>query len=462
VYYRPALSRVGPKVTATKVAEPPKKRALDAADPFHNGQADELALKDPKLKQELDELHHDAVTFEKALPELDPKVAIVGTARSRPGEGSVNGHIDYQWVQKLGEALGRAGYSIGSGGGPGAMEAPLKGHARVEARLGWHTHEPQRQAANITLPHEQGANKYIDKGRLATFNRFLFRMEFLFRNTRDFIATPGGFGTVAEIFTYLAMKEHRQVGDPVLFGAPDDYFDKYNHAFEQLIGPGACADLQNIFHNPKKLVQAMTKAGTDGATDDVHEITADMRDDLEKGLSALDGKPPAITFIGGDSDRAKAAAPVAAAIAKQLSGDGEALRVIGSTALDPAVRAAGKDVQSFALNDSKVEGDGYTKVDDVLVLRELADTNVKGLVVTADSLDSIAMLFTTATDIQTGKMPPIPIVVLDPDGKFEALKKTLGELMLSDKRQYIARGDLDIFKVTNDPQEAVRILEGQK
>jgi predicted Rossmann-fold nucleotide-binding protein len=72
------------------------------------------------------------------------------------------------------------------------------------------------------------------------------------------------------------------------------------------------------------------------------------------------------------------------------------------------------------------------------------------------------LLFTTVTDIQTGKMPRIPIVVLDPDGKFEALKQTLRHLMLSKGRQYIDPSDLDLFCVTNDPIQALRILEGAR
>lgn len=457
------MSRVGPKVVATPPTRTEVARTVDPSDPFRNGKADALPLKDAELKSTLTALHRDAETFSKALPGLDPKVVVVGTARSAAGK-LANGHIDFRFLTKLGAELAKAGFSVGSGGGGGAMLAPLLGHARYLAhrakhRLGWEEHAPQRQGGNIKLTHEQRPNTFIDKGRLATFERFLFRMEFLFRNTRDFIVAPGGYGTVAEVFSFLAMKAHGHVGDPVLFGAPDDYFDKHNRAFAALLEPHETADLKNIFHSPRKLVHAMVKAGTDGVTDDVPALAAAMQDDLEKGLSALDGKPAAITFVGGKGARTQAAAATAAAIAAGLSQDEQTLRVVGSEVLDPKVRAAGKDVQAFALSDSKVEGDS-TKVDHVLVLRELADTNVKGLVVVPDGLDAIALLFTTATDIQTGKMPRIPIVVLDPDGKFEELKATLKHLMLSKGRQYIDPSDLDIFSVTNDPNDALRILQG--
>ena len=447
---------------------------------FTNGKPDNFNFKDVGITDQLKQLHGDAATMERILPKLDEKVLIVGTARSRPVPGA-NGFEDYAWGEVLGEELRKGGFAVGTGAGPGAMEAPLRGHARMDALLdlkaakqaaknGWQVVEqkdPQRQGAQIILPHEQASNPFIPETNQGKFDRFLFRMEFLFRNTRDFVATPGGFGTVAEVFGFLAMKSHGQHSDPIVFGAPDDFFKKFNHAFEPFLNEWEKPDLKNIFDDPKKLVSAMSKMPHDTRAEDIPALLGKMTDQLEAGLSKLDGKPPVIAFFGGGGDRTKAVASAAQEIAKAMAEAGNQMRVGGSPVMDKAVLAGARsvkpdaEVQAFAMTDAPVQsspGLDYTKVDDVLVLRELMNTNLKGIVVSPEGAKQLALLFTAACDVQTGEMPKIPIIVLDPDGKFAEVKKMLTETMLSGKRQYINPEDVEMFTVTKDAAEAIRVL----
>ena len=364
----------------------------------------------------------------------------------------------------------------GSGGGPGAMDAALRGHARADTLLdlsakkagrATEAHEPQRQAGNIIIGTEQAANPFVDKDHLATFDRFLFRMEFLFRNTTDFIATPGGFGTVAETFTFMAMKSHGQVGDPIVFGAPDDFFQRYNAAFEPFLNEKEKPDLKNIFDDAAELVKFVGDAPDTVPEEVAPQMVARMRDQLELGLSKLDGKPPAVVFFGGAGARSRATAQTVEEIAAALGGNGVNMRVVGSPIIDQAVLKGARkanpnaEVEAFAMEDAPVTSEAgldYTKVRDVLVLRELADTNIKGMVVTPEGAKQIALMFTAACDMQTKEMKKLPIIVLDPDGKFATLKKELAALMLSDKRKYINPEDLDLFTVTNDAKTALQLL----
>jgi len=472
---QPVVSRSRPPDAAPAKGT---KSSAPAAPVGGNGKEDKLDLKNGGLGKQLRELQGDAKTIARVLPKQDPKVVIVGTARSKPVEGQ-NGFADYAFGEKLGEELRKAGLSVGTGGGPGAMEAPLRGHMRQDALLdakaartgkAIDAHEPQREGANIILPNEQGANPFVDHGRLGSFDRFLFRMEFLFRNTREFVATPGGFGTLAEIYTYLGMKTHGTVKDPVLFGAPDDFFKTLNKAFEPLVNPSEAAELRHVFSSPEGLVGAIDKTG--GRSDRAVPATVRrMRDELEAGFQKLDGKPAEIAFFGGGGPRSKAAAPIAQAIATGLAKDGIGLRVGGSPYIDQAVLDGARSVKAdasvtaFAMGDAPVKdqpGAEYQRVQDVLTLRELMAANVRGLVVTPEGAKQIGQLFTNACDIQTGEIPKIPIVVIDPDGKFKESLKAIEATMLSGSRQYINKEDLQIFTVTTSAEEALKVLESSK
>ncbi|MBQ7738854.1 MAG: hypothetical protein IJT59_04300 [Desulfovibrionaceae bacterium] len=81
------------------------------------------------------------------LNELQRKcISIFGSARATADSK------DYQAAEALANLLGRAGYGIITGGGPGIMEAANKGACEAGTdSVGLH----------IQLPFEQGCNKYV-------------------------------------------------------------------------------------------------------------------------------------------------------------------------------------------------------------------------------------------------------------------------------------------------------------
>jgi uncharacterized protein (TIGR00730 family) len=123
-----------------------------------------------------------------ALARVKAAVTVFGSART-PRE-----HGDYALVRELGAALGRAGYAVITGGGPGLMEAANRGARDVGAlSIG----------CNIELPREQQANPYLDVA--LRFRHFFARKVMFVRYASAFVIAPGGFGTLDELFEALTL-----------------------------------------------------------------------------------------------------------------------------------------------------------------------------------------------------------------------------------------------------------------
>jgi hypothetical protein len=136
-------------------------------------------------------VHEIAAEFARgfdALAALGPAVTVFGSART-PQE-----HPDYELVRELGACLGRAGYTVITGGGPGLMEAANRGAREVGA---------VSVGCNIELPHEQEPNPYLDIS--LRFRHFFARKVMFVRYACAFVIAPGGFGTLDELFEALTL-----------------------------------------------------------------------------------------------------------------------------------------------------------------------------------------------------------------------------------------------------------------
>lgn len=119
----------------------------------------------------------------RALFQLAPCVTIFGSARFSED------HPYYSLARATASSLGHRGFTIMTGGGPGIMEAANRG-AREAGAIS--------VGCNIKLPHEQRPNPYLD--RFLEFHYFFVRKVMLIKYSCAFIAFPGGFGTLDEIF----------------------------------------------------------------------------------------------------------------------------------------------------------------------------------------------------------------------------------------------------------------------
>lgn len=139
-----------------------------------------------------------------------PCVTVFGS--SRFGED----HPHYQLAREIGTALARAGYAVMTGGGSGIMEAANRG-AKEGGGLS--------VGCNITLPHEQKPNRYLDK--FIQFDHFFARKVMLVKYSCAFIVMPGGFGTLDETFEIATLMQTDKLGHFPLIAVGGDFWDQF-------------------------------------------------------------------------------------------------------------------------------------------------------------------------------------------------------------------------------------------
>ncbi|HEX3691298.1 MAG TPA: TIGR00730 family Rossman fold protein [Solirubrobacteraceae bacterium] len=152
-------------------------------------------------------VHEIAAEFAEgfaALSQVTRAVTMFGSARTAPD------HPDYAMVREVAATLGRAGFAIITGGGPGLMEAANRG-ARDAGALS--------VGCNIELPREQHLNPYLDIG--LEMRHFFARKVMFVRYASAFVICPGGFGTLDELFEALTLIQTRTIRDfpVILLGA---------------------------------------------------------------------------------------------------------------------------------------------------------------------------------------------------------------------------------------------------
>lgn len=122
------------------------------------------------------------------LSELEPCISIFGSARTNPEDKY------YKEAVKLSKLIVENGYGVITGGGPGIMEA---------GNLGAKEAKGVSVGLKIELPFEASANEYIDK--LVSCRYFFTRKVFFLKYSQAFVAFPGGYGTLDELFETLTL-----------------------------------------------------------------------------------------------------------------------------------------------------------------------------------------------------------------------------------------------------------------
>jgi hypothetical protein len=147
----------------------------------------------------------------EALKDLPPAVVIFGSARAEGKELEV--------TRTLAQQLGKRGYALISGGGPGVMMAANQGAQDVGA---------PSVGLNLDLEHEDMGAGNGAQDISVTFKLFGPRNETFMRfGEVAFVVMPGGWGTFYEAFMVLTSIQCKKAAKRPVFFVEDDPEDPF-------------------------------------------------------------------------------------------------------------------------------------------------------------------------------------------------------------------------------------------
>jgi uncharacterized protein (TIGR00730 family) len=157
----------------------------------------------------------------------------------------------------LGARIAQAGFTVMTGGGPGMMEAANRGAKDAGGvSIG----------CNIILPREQKPNRYLDKW--VEFRYFFVRKVMLVKYSYGFVAAPGGFGTLDELFEVATLIQTGKIKNfpVVLLGA--EYWSPLIEFIRESLLTHAAIDVRDLEHilvtdSPDEAVSFIVKHATE-------------------------------------------------------------------------------------------------------------------------------------------------------------------------------------------------------
>ena len=186
----------------------------------------------------------------RSLHFVGPCVTVFGSARFTEDQPY------YQMAREVGSRIAKAGFTVMTGGGPGIMEAAIRGAKEAGG---------YSVGCNIELEHEQNPNPYLD--RWITFRHFSVRKMMLVKYSYAFIACPGGFGTLDEIFELATLVQTHKVDDfPLILMGTDYWQPLLNFMRDRLLAAKTidAADIDRILvlDSPEEAVAVITEIAT--------------------------------------------------------------------------------------------------------------------------------------------------------------------------------------------------------
>lgn len=172
--------------------------------------------------------------YDKML-QVGPAVSLFGSARLKPESPY------YQNAVEVARKITELGFGVITGGGPGIMEAGNKGAQEGKGRS---------IGLCINLPFEEKANPYVDYKYTIVFNYFFARKVMFVKYAQSFVAFPGGFGTLDELFEALTLIQTQKITPfPVILFGTAFWGGLIDWLKNRLVAEGTISESDlNLFH----------------------------------------------------------------------------------------------------------------------------------------------------------------------------------------------------------------------
>ena len=176
---------------------------------------------------------------------IEPAVTFYGSSRLKEGDKL------YVQTEEIAYQLGKLGFSIVTGGGPGAMEAANKGAHRAGV---------ESVGLAIDLPEEQAPNVYTTKSII--FHHFFARKVMLVKYASAFVIIPGGLGTLDELTEVLTLIQTLKIKPFPVIVFKSRYWKGFLDWLKSSVLGGGCiseADLDQLIvcDKPEEVVEAV-------------------------------------------------------------------------------------------------------------------------------------------------------------------------------------------------------------
>jgi len=186
-------------------------------------------------------------TAAEKLADIGPAVSIFGSARV-----SRNSPY-YETTVAISSALADAGFAVIAGGGPGIMEAANKGAFEAGGTS---------IGLNISLPHEAHNNEYQTIS--LSFEYFNSRKATFFMHSFAYVAMPGGFGTMDELFESLTLIQTGKVPPaPIVLVGTEYWSGLVQWLGDSMLSNGMISahdlELFTIEDDPRKVVRRVVE-----------------------------------------------------------------------------------------------------------------------------------------------------------------------------------------------------------
>lgn len=183
----------------------------------------------------------------EALHDLGPAVSIFGSARISEGDPI------YEKAKEIAYLFAQNKFAVITGGGGGVMEAANRGATEAGG---------VSVGLNIRLPFEQMPNKYSNVK--LEFKYFFIRKVMFIKYAEAYIALPGGFGTLDELFEVITLIQTRRIRPfPIILVGSDYWAGLFDWIKARLLTEKriSASDLEivQLIDDPKEIVKTVKK-----------------------------------------------------------------------------------------------------------------------------------------------------------------------------------------------------------